>query len=278
MPSQSSFSCLVTFIVVIAAATRLRCSLAFPRCSVSIPPHRTINTNKHNARSGSSCTIRRQPLFALPENYQEQGRALICQAASLCGVSHDQLDVEWKSGRIVVVVKAANAYLSDPFLATDSNDGILEDDEEYEDEEEFFLDEGQDHFADEESSISATASDDDAPMDGVDVTLLARAINAAFDDDGIGATIAELHAIEVTTPGASEELVGPVMFNAYRGFDVIVQHVDPKKKATKTIEGRLMERNNEFTVFNIKGRLKTLQNDSVVSVKLPKAKKEKGAQ
>mmetsp|Transcript_28812 Transcript_28812/g.54164 ORF Transcript_28812/g.54164 Transcript_28812/m.54164 type:complete len:130 (-) Transcript_28812:288-677(-) len=111
----------------------------------------------------------------------------------------------------------------------------------------------------------------------VDVTQLAKAINAALDDNEIGLLIAETHEIEVTTPGASNELVGDIMFQAYKGFEVQCQFQDPKKKTNKTIEGRLVERNDEFTVINIKGRMKKINNDMVVSVKLPKAKKEKGA-
>lgn len=110
----------------------------------------------------------------------------------------------------------------------------------------------------------------------IDIAQLARAINAAFNDDGIGLAIAESHEIEVTTPGITDELVGDVMFQAYRGFEVICQQVDPKTQKVKTIEGRLVERNDEFTILNIKGRTKKMKNGTVLSVKLPKAKKEKG--
>ena len=61
------------------------------------------------------------------------------------------------------------------------------------------------------------------------------------------------------------------------GFDVIVQHKDPKTQKIKTVEGRLFARDDLFTVINIKGRMKKLKNSNVISVKLPKAKKEKGA-
>jgi len=114
---------------------------------------------------------------------------------------------------------------------------------------------------------------EETPSTDVDMTALARAINAALDDDGTGLAIAEAHEIVVTTPGASDELSG-IMFESYKGFDVIVEHQDPKKK-TKRIEGRLVERNDEFTIINIKGRMKKLKNQDVMSVKLPKAKKEK---
>ena len=111
---------------------------------------------------------------------------------------------------------------------------------------------------------------------GVDLTSLARAINEAFNDGGVGFAIAENHEIEVTTPGSPEELQGRVMFEAYKGFDVICQQEDTKTKKVKQIEGKLVERNQEFTVLNIKGRMKKMKNSTVLSVKLPKAKKEKG--
>ena len=118
----------------------------------------------------------------------------------------------------------------------------------------------------------------------IDVSALARAINTMLesggDPSGVGYQIAETHDIEVTTAGASDEVRGEVMFRAYRGFDVVVQHRDPKQSQSdkiKTVTGKLVERNNEFTVVNIKGRMKHIKNSHLVSVKLPKAKKEKGA-
>lgn len=186
------------------------------------------------------------PLFvALPDGYQEYGNEKIYSAASLCGASPEQISIEWKAGRIVVTV-SGDVYVSDPLP---------------------YLQEG----ADDEEEVF----EEQVPEGAVDVTTLARAINSALDDDGIGLAIAEAHEIEVTTPGASDELSG-IMWESYKGFDVIAQHKDPKKNKIKTIEARLVERNDEFTVLNIKGRMKKLENENVVSVKLPKAKKEKG--
>lgn len=179
---------------------------------------------------------------ALPENYQAVGDELILEAGASCGAS--SLDISWKGGKVTVVVKD-NAFLSSP-----------EEDGEEDGEEE----------------------EDSSPSNGVDVTVLARAINGAFDQDEVGLLIAETHEIEVTTPGAPEELLdllsSPV-WESYKGFDVQAQFMDPKTKKLKTIDGRLHDRTNEFTVLNIKGRMKKLKNESVLSVKLPKAKREK---
>lgn len=104
------------------------------------------------------------------------------------------------------------------------------------------------------------------------------------------------------------------MFEVYKGFDVIVDYWDvPKKKkvkntkksgkagkeevvvvvavaqeeeeeepTTKTqkvIEGKLVGRDEEkgVTLVNVKGRIMKIKNDMIESVKLPKAKREKGS-
>lgn len=67
------------------------------------------------------------------------------------------------------------------------------------------------------------------------------------------------------------------MFEAYKGFDVICRYDDPKKNKVTEILGRLHDRTEEITVINIKGRMKKIKNESIQSLKLPKAKKEKGA-
>lgn len=183
----------------------------------------------------------------LPDDYQEQGTLLIQRAASLLGAT---VDIEWKPARIIVQVNEP-AYLSpDP----ENNQPPLEND----------------------NDPKAIMDETPTPL-GVDVTVLARAINVALDDGDIGERIAQTHEIEVTTPGLScNQLRGQVMFDAYRGFDVLVECIDAKTKTGKTINGRLVERNDSVTVVNIKGRIKKIKNQDVVSVKLPKAKKEKG--
>lgn len=194
----------------------------------------------------------------LPTDYQDQGNELIYKAARLCGA--DDIEIEWKPGRIICTVSGDSVYLAAPLDENDLEQILLDEDEDVGD--------GEDELP---SSLSKSSS-------GVDVTGLARAINAALDDDGgIGSRIAETHEIEVGTRGASDELLGDVMFQAYRGFDVIARHRDPKTQKIKTVEGRLVERDDLFTVINIKGRMKKLKNSNVISVKLPKAKKEKGA-
>jgi hypothetical protein len=203
-------------------------------------------------------------LALLPENYQAIGEKLIRDAGVQCGAT--DLEIEWKDGKLKVVV------LSDAFLSN-TNDGVgedeVEEDEVEEDEEESDDEEEEsDEISLEQQPVVSTTTT------GVDVGALARTINAALDDGGVGLQIAENHEIEVTTPGAPDELSG-IMWDVYQGFDVICEHRDPKTDKVKKIDGRLQERNSEFTVINIKGRMKKLKNVDIISVKLPKAKKEK---
>ncbi len=274
---------------------------------VGTTPSRWIQGTRHQLFSSTRL------LAALPEGYQEFGEHVIRRAGSLCGLSKEEdLTIEWKAGRIVVTVHA-QSYVSagdektdddidtdidmdmdlemdmDMDLDVDDNDtdtdiGVDMDDMN-DDDIPYTVDEESEDNEDDLSLLEARDKDSvaaveevasDATPKGIDVTVLARAINAALDDGGVGFAIAETHEIEVTTPGASEELQGAVMFNAYRGFDVICQQEDTKTKKVKQIEGRLVERNTEFTIVNVKGRIKKMKNSTVLSVKLPKAKKEKG--
>lgn len=67
------------------------------------------------------------------------------------------------------------------------------------------------------------------------------------------------------------------MFESYKGFEVICRYKEPKKMEVTEISGRLQDRTDETTVINIKGRMKKIKNESIESLKLPKAKKEKGS-
>eukprot|EP00548_Thalassiothrix_antarctica_P001461 CAMPEP_0194151992 /NCGR_PEP_ID=MMETSP0152-20130528/50465_1 /TAXON_ID=1049557 /ORGANISM="Thalassiothrix antarctica, Strain L6-D1" /LENGTH=217 /DNA_ID=CAMNT_0038856181 /DNA_START=57 /DNA_END=710 /DNA_ORIENTATION=- len=177
-------------------------------------------------------------LNVLPDNYEEEGNKIIFDAAEACGASQDQISVEWLSGKIIVTIDG-NVFLAD-------------------------------------------GEDDDVPKGVVDVTTLAKSINAAFkgeesDDESveasIGSRIAESFAIEVSTPGAPDEISG-IMWEAYQGFDVIAEFLDVKKNETKIVEARLKERTEDTTIINIKGRMKEIKNEDIISVKLPKAMKE----
>lgn len=219
---------------------------------------------------------------ALPEGYREFGEKAILQAAQQCGMNFDEengnengnrLDIQWKAGTILVTV---HGEVSLREISSDDEDNDADDVEETEEEEDMpFGDAGDEEVVDDDSE----EDEKEEIEEEFSLTLVARTINKILDDDGIGLRIAEAHSIEVTTPGVDDLLVpGTPQFEAFMGFEVIVEHLDPKKKNSKVkiIEGRLYERNDEFTIINIKGRMKKMKNETVLSVRLPKAKKEKG--
>jgi ribosome maturation factor RimP len=216
---------------------------------------------------------------ALPPDYQDVGTRLIHKAARQCGVAPDQIRVDWRGrGKVVVTVLCDGVFLSS------------EEEEEEEEGDEFDEDDdaaaafqglpGENEWTDEEPPISGKQNEG-----RVDIAVLARAINAVLEQSApthdadiaageVGRAIAETHDIEVTTPGASDELVGDVMFRAYKGFDVMVDYRDPKTNKVKQLQGRLHERNEEYTIINVRGQLKKIGNGNVLVVKLPKAKRE----
>lgn len=254
-----------------------------PRSSQQSQSQSQSLSTRTSTTSTKTSTTTTSLFGTLPENYQEYGEFIIRKVGKECGIGNgkengneDDLQIEWKTNKIVITLKTSeNVYVSNPDDGTStsaSNDEKVVD-VDIDDEEdtmvgEFPMDDEEDDAVTEDTAETTTK--------GFDMTEFARAINRALDDNGIGLAIAETHEIEVTTPGATDELVGQRMFEAYKGFDVICQHVDNKTKKVKRIEGRLVERNDEYTIVNIKGRMKKMKNETVLSVKLPKAKKEKG--
>jgi len=130
---------------------------------------------------------------------------------------------------------------------------------------------------------------DDTHRTMVDIGIIAKAINTALEAGGegsLGYDFALQNEIEVTTPGASDILTG-IMFESYRGFDVQVILNDEtiedsksalkkkKKKQSNILEGKLIEKTNQYVAVNQKGRIKRIQNEMIAYVRLPKSKKER---
>jgi len=181
-------------------------------------------------------------------------------------VKEDEIEIQWKPGKIVVTL------LCESFLQANTDeddDADLEYDEVIQDSA---LEEFDNDFA---------GNDSDEVEEGkASVVEVARAINFALGEMGEGSVannIAVHHELEITTPGASDELYG-IMFESYKGFDVFVETIDPKSdgNVNVVVQGKLVERNEKQTIVNVKGRLRKIKNELVLSVKLPKAKKEKG--
>jgi len=197
--------------------------------------------------------------------WKDEGDDIIRAAAIEAGADKNKLKIDWGPGYITVTVGGEAS------LSTSSAD---DDDDEDEDEEGVELDPDEDYEEDEEEDILPL---EENKSNGPDITAIARAINKALDGEegSVGMTVATLHSIDVTTPGASDELSG-IMFESYKGFDIILDFFDKKKNKKVEFEGKLVERTDDVTIINMKGRMKKLKNELVSSIRLPKAKREKG--
>ena len=220
---------------------------------------------------------------------QVQGTEIIRNAAIEAGAQPDNIDIDWKGEQIVVTISGELVKLGGPSL-----EGL--DEEEVAEELDMYFDADElDEIAADEAGVfgdvdigdyvqdELEGDDDEGDDDDEEpsITGIARAINRALAELGegsIGDIIAQTHSIEVTTPGASDVLQGDVMFEAYKGFEVRVETTETNKKGKKKVkEGLLVERTDEHTVINQKGRISKIKNEKVECVRLPKAKKEKGA-
>jgi ribosome maturation factor RimP len=221
---------------------------------------------------------------------QSLGTQMIIAAAKEAGATEPMIDIEWKTDRIVVTIDTS---------ADENYDAGDFEEEEWED---VLYDIDVDGLIDEDDLASLDFDEEDdvfdeedyEPSSEVSVAKIARTINEYLSRDGegsLGDKIAQMHEIEVTTPEFDNVLRGERMFKVYKGFDVIVEHWEENKKKKDNAEdeetprkrvvtegklvGRDMEKNR--TTINVKGRNKNIKNELIESVKLPKAKSEKGA-
>lgn len=195
----------------------------------------------------------------------------------------------------------------------ENGEGVVEEAEEGP-EEDLLYDDAEEDFSDEyfnEEEFQALPSED-----GISLPLIARTINEILAEDGedsLAFSIAKLHDIEVSAPEWDNVLRSKQMFDTYKGFDVLVEHwEEPKRKKKKKVkskakketvaasseddnvkvemapviepkltitEGKLVGRDYEkaVTLLNIKGRVVKIKNDKIEGVRLPTAKREKGA-
>lgn len=210
------------------------------------------------------------------EWWKKEAESIITAAAVETGADESCLDILWKPGHVTITV-GGDATMSSP----------LEDDEEVNDEE-VDDDKVDDEEVDDEDVMSMESTT--TTTQGPDIRAIARSINHALQENAdagsdndnytventVGWNVATFHEIEVTTPGASEELSG-IMFESYRGFDIICDMMDPKTQNSLRLEGKLVDRDEDVTKINLKGRVKKIKNDMITSLRLPKAKREKGS-
>ena len=216
---------------------------------------------------------------------QAQGTDIIRKAAVEAGAQPDNVEIDWKGDQIIVTISGELVKLGGPASLEDEEiadelDLYFDADELEEngaDEAGIFGDVDIGDYEEDELEEAEAEEEDDEPS----ITGIARAINRALAELGegsIGDIIAQTHSIEVTTPGTSDVLEGDIMFEAYKGFEVMVETTETNKKGKKKIkEGLLVEKNDEFTILNQKGRISKIKNEKIECIRLPKAKREKGA-
>jgi ribosome maturation factor RimP len=111
-------------------------------------------------------------------------------------------------------------------------------------------------------------------IDTAALSTVAKAILDALEGVEEDLRILERHELILTSPGASDVLETQRQFNAYRGFDVIVETQDPFE-SNRTLKGKLVDRNSMDLIINKKGRMVTIPLNFVKCVRLPAAKMEK---
>ena len=79
--------------------------------------------------------------------------------------------------------------------------------------------------------------------------------------------LTEAYVLEISSPGIGETLSSDRDFQTFRGFPVEVVH-RANDEAEQRVEGLLLERDDTILQINIRGRIKRLPRDHVISVRL----------
>jgi ribosome maturation factor RimP len=113
-------------------------------------------------------------------------------------------------------------------------------------------------------------------IDTAALSTIAKAILDALEPYEDELQVLSRHELILTSPGASDVLETQRQFDAFRGFDVIVETQDPFD-SNRTLKGKLVDRNSMDLIINKKGRKVTIPLNFVKCVRLPPAKREPGA-
>ena len=79
--------------------------------------------------------------------------------------------------------------------------------------------------------------------------------------------LTEAYVLEISSPGIGDQLIEDRDFQTFRGFPVEVIHRD-KDDSEQRLDGLLLERNDDVLQINIRGRIKRIPRDHVISVQL----------
>ena len=79
--------------------------------------------------------------------------------------------------------------------------------------------------------------------------------------------LTEAYVLEISSPGIGETLSSDRDFQTFRGFPVEVVHRD-RDDTKQRLEGLLLDRDEDTLQINIRGRIKRLPRDHVLTVRL----------
>lgn len=103
------------------------------------------------------------------------------------------------------------------------------------------------------------------------ISTLAKYILDALELREEKLRVLDRHDIILSAPEPPDCLDSQKQFDAYRGYKVFVQTVDPWN-SNRCLTGTLVERNAMDVIINVKGRLVTIPNNFIAEVYLPPSK------
>jgi ribosome maturation factor RimP len=110
-------------------------------------------------------------------------------------------------------------------------------------------------------------------VDSLKISTIAKAILDGLEQVEDELQILARHEVILTTPGDTDILESQREFDAYRGFDVIVETQDPWD-SNRILRGKLLERNSMDLIINKKGRMVTIPLNFVKAVRLPPTQRD----
>jgi ribosome maturation factor RimP len=213
----------------------------------------TQNRVSHRASLRLPLSNSGQADYLLFSNFSTE--KIIKQAAAAAGASPKQIDIQIKGQRITVTVKGK---------ATISADCDVQD--------QYLLEFSEEEKVVQNETNENTYENTSLETEEIDIYSVTRSINEALRHSGeLGEYISNNFEIEVTTPGVSE-ILPEGYINSYKGFDILVDTCDKVSGKKQTIQGILVERSEEMTILNIKGRTRKLKNTEIEYTRLPKPK------
>ena len=104
---------------------------------------------------------------------------------------------------------------------------------------------------------------------GADVSLDDCAGFSGVLGDALEAStlLTDAYVLEISSPGIGDQLSSDRDFQTFRGFPVEVHHRD-QDDSEQRLEGLLLERDADTLQINIRGRIKRIPRDGVISVRL----------